>query len=59
MATERCAYGNSVNRCMRPASYSKPLCYEHWQAYDRWEIFECERCHRYDEMVGEFTEDLC
>jgi len=60
MAMERCAYGNSVSGCTRPASYSKPLCYEHWQWYDRWEISECERCHRFDELVGEFTEeDLC
>ena len=46
--------------CDKPASYDYPLCYPHWRSYDRFEILECERCHRVDEMVGELSEeDLC
>ena len=41
-------------------SFNKPLCYPHWKDFDAQEIFECERCHWFDELVGEFTEDdLC
>ncbi|MEE8473438.1 MAG: GIY-YIG nuclease family protein [Dehalococcoidia bacterium] len=43
--------------CDKPASYEKPLCYEHWMEFDRYGIFECERCHRFDEQV--VNEDLC
>ena len=47
--------------CTKSASYRFPLCYPHWRKYDRFEIFECERCHRVDEMVGVLSEDqeLC
>ena len=26
-------------------SYEKPLCWEHWKAFDNGELDECERCH--------------
>jgi predicted GIY-YIG superfamily endonuclease len=47
--------------CGAPASYEKPLCYKHWQEFDRYQILECENCHRFDEMVGFLGEDreLC
>jgi len=47
--------------CLKPASYDRPLCYPHWREFDRFEIFECERCHRVDAMVGVLSEDrdLC
>ena len=47
--------------CDRSVSYDKPLCYPHWRDFDRFHIFECERCHRFDEIIGELTpdEDLC
>ena len=41
-------------------TFSKPLCYPHWRDFDALMILECERCHWFDELVGEFTEeDLC
>ncbi|HLF03662.1 MAG TPA: GIY-YIG nuclease family protein [Dehalococcoidia bacterium] len=47
--------------CVAPASYDKPLCYKHWQEFDRYQISECENCHRFDEMVGVLggDQDLC
>ena len=44
----------------RNITYSKPLCYPHWKEFDSLRLFECEQCHRFDELVGEFSEDdLC
>ena len=41
-------------------SYDKPLCYECWKVFDRFEIFECEKCYWFDDIVGEWSdEDLC
>ena len=41
-------------------TFDKPLCYSHWKDFDAYLIFECQRCHWFDELVGEFTEDdLC
>ena len=41
-------------------TYKKPLCYNHWKEFDALRIFECERCHWFDELVGEFSdEDIC
>ena len=41
-------------------TYNKPLCYPHWLEFDAMLIFECEKCHRFDELVGEFSdEDWC
>ena len=41
-------------------SFKKPLCYSHWKEFDAFEISECTRCHWFDTLVGEFTdEDLC
>lgn len=31
--------------CKEKATYDKPLCYEHWQEWDAWELEECSRCH--------------
>ena len=39
--------------CEQPTSYERPLCYAHWREFDRYEITECDKCHRFDEMVGE------
>ncbi|NQW23383.1 MAG: GIY-YIG nuclease family protein [SAR202 cluster bacterium] len=43
--------------CDKPGTYAKPLCYEHWRDFDRFYIHECDRCHRFHEMVGEFNEE--
>ena len=44
----------------RNVNYDKPLCYPHWKEFDSRRLFECERCHRFDELVGEFSEEpLC
>ena len=41
-------------------SYEKPLCWGHWKEFDAFRLFECESCHWFDELVGEFSEDdLC
>jgi len=41
-------------------SYERPLCWAHWKDFDSLLIFECERCHWFDELVGEFSDaDLC
>lgn len=47
--------------CSKKGSYDYPLCYPHWKDFDRFAIFECEQCHRLDEMVGELNGDreLC
>ena len=47
--------------CDKPATYDRPLCYRHWQKFDRFEIFECERCHRFDgqEWVEEDFPAFC
>lgn len=53
-------YANVDCYSTKGISYKKPLCYECWKDFDRFEIFECERCHWFDEMVGELRdEDLC
>ncbi len=31
--------------CDKKATYSKPLCYEHWREWEAWELDECNRCH--------------
>ncbi|MFQ5861189.1 MAG: GIY-YIG nuclease family protein [Dehalococcoidia bacterium] len=43
--------------CEETASYNRPLCYPHWKEFDRFETFECRKCHRFDEFVGDW--DLC
>ena len=49
--------------CVEPVAYAKPLCYPHWKEFDRFYIQECQKCHRFDELVGEFNaedeDDLC
>ena len=41
-------------------TYYRPLCRECWKMFDSKHLFECERCHRFDETVGEFSEKpLC
>ena len=41
-------------------TYEKPLCWKHWKDFDALLIFECDQCHWFDELVGEFTdENLC
>ena len=59
MTTQRqCARINCTET--RNITYDKPLCYPHWKEFDSLRLFECERCHRFDELVGEFSEDdLC
>ena len=54
-----CAHGNSNSGCTKPASHEKPLCYAHWQEFDRHEIAECARCHRFDDWVGALDLDIC
>lgn len=49
-ATDYCGVTNGI-------SYDKPLCYKHWKEFDAYRIFECERCHWFDELVGEFTDE--
>lgn len=45
---------------VEPISYYRPLCYKHWREFDSCMLFECERCHRFDSLVGELSdEDLC
>ena len=39
--TQRCARWG----CEKEASYDKPLCYPHWQEYERWDSEECSHCH--------------
>ena len=43
--------------CMVPVTYTRPLCYPHWKDFDRFYIHECEKCHRFDELVGEYAGD--
>ncbi len=43
----------------RGITYDKPLCYAHRKEFDSLRLFECERCHRFDSLVGEWDEDLC
>ena len=47
--------------CDSVATYDRPLCYPHWQEFDRFEIFECEECHRFDgqNWVEENTAEVC
>ena len=45
--------------CDKPVTYDRLLCYTHWQQYDRYEIFECERCHRLDEVLVGPEDELC
>jgi len=41
-------------------TFAKPLCYAHWKDFDAFEISECDQCHWFDEMVGEFNDvDWC
>ena len=41
-------------------TYYKPLCRPHWREFDRYELFECERCGRFDEVIGAVTdESIC
>ena len=42
--TLQCAY----KYCTKPVTYDKPLCYPHWKLFDRHEIVECVKCHRFD-----------
>ena len=39
--TQQCARWG----CEKEASYDKPLCYPHWQEYERWDSEECSHCH--------------
>lgn len=41
--TQRCARQG----CEKEASYDKPLCYPHWQEYERWDSEECSRCRQF------------
>ncbi len=42
--------------CLVPVSYDKPLCYEHWRAWDDGLLEECQKCHWFlvdpDEFVA-------
>ena len=31
--------------CNKKTTYTKPLCYVHWQQWEAWELEECTRCH--------------
>ncbi len=44
-AVEGCPVSNGIG-------YAKPLCYDHWKLFDRWELDECERCHWFLEGPG-------
>ena len=43
--------------CAKSVTYDYPLCYTHWKVFDRFQILECTKCHRFDEMVGEFSDE--
>ena len=52
-ATDYCAVTRGI-------SYGKPICYRHWQDFDRYFISECDRCHWFSEQVGNGSDDdLC
>lgn len=40
--TQRCA---ALGCTRTDVTYEKPLCYEHWAAWERWDLEECEQCH--------------
>ena len=46
--------------CTKPTSYEKPLCYPHWQLFDAYGLFECDKCHRFEEVLHDLPGgDLC
>ena len=44
-STQRCVRWG----CEKEASFDKPLCYPHWQEYERWDSEECSRCRQFYE----------
>lgn len=55
---KRCAADNCGET--RRVTFNKPLCWSHWKEFDEYLILECERCHWFAELVGEWTdEELC
>ena len=39
--------------CTKPVSYDRPLCYPHWTKFDSLFLYECAKCHRFDDVLHE------